>query len=358
MVAETDKLTSEQDWPVQTRPTPSLPPRLRLLCIGPQQPSWVSLTLQLDAEGCLEPQFRWVSTSHEALTLLREESFDCMLIADVSEGTRDRTQEDPLALLRAIRASGCDDPVVLITPRITDERWAEVCNRDCELLVTPNMWESLALVPMIKRAVSRVETSRENRRLGVANHRRLVRERDEAEHLLRQQRQIVHELEALAYPSVSGPASEDETLEPASSDTAEDVCETSFPSESSAPRARPRFQVPAEINEYYHELLRTYVIMGSGSLGAEIAKLAELLSVGFLSPRETLELHLERVETLVRGLGNRSTRHVMARADLLALELMIHLGECYQRMLIAQQPRGGADSTPIDAPSFRHAESA
>jgi hypothetical protein len=30
-------------------------------------------------------------------------------------------------------------------------------------------------------------------------------------------------------------------------------------------------------------------------------------------------------------LGNRSTRHIMARADLLALELMIHLGECYRR---------------------------
>ncbi len=81
---------------------------------------------------------------------------------------------------------------------------------------------------------------------------------------------------------------------------------------------------------YYQELLRTYVIMGSGGLGAEIAKLAELLAVAGLSPRQALELHLERVEELVRGLGSRSTRHVMARADLLALELMIHLGECYQ----------------------------
>ena len=70
--------------------------------------------------------------------------------------------------------------------------------------------------------------------------------------------------------------------------------------------------------------------MGSGSLGTEIAQLAHLLAEVGLSPRDTLSLHLERVEGLVRGLGNRSTRHVMARADLLALELIIHLGECYQ----------------------------
>src|SRR5438445_308427 len=94
-----------------------------------------------------------------------------------------------------------------------------------------------------------------------------------------------------------------------------------------------RLRLPVEFDDYYQELLRTYVIMGSGNLVAEIVKLADLLSLAGLTPREVLNLHLARVERLVRGLGNRSTRHVMARADLLALELMIHLGECYQRQL-------------------------
>ena len=58
-----------------------------------------------------------------------------------------------------------------------------------------------------------------------------------------------------------------------------------------------------------------------------------VLAQARLTPREVLDFHLVRVERMVRGLGNRSTRHVMARADLLALELMIHLGECYQRRL-------------------------
>ena len=37
------------------------------------------------------------------------------------------------------------------------------------------------------------------------------------------------------------------------------------------------------------------------------------------------------LEELVHGLGSRSTRHVMTRADLLSLELMMHLAEGYRR---------------------------
>ena len=57
----------------------ALPTRLRLLCVGSVEPSWVSLTLQLDALGCVEPNFKWVSTANEALALLRDENFDSVL---------------------------------------------------------------------------------------------------------------------------------------------------------------------------------------------------------------------------------------------------------------------------------------
>ena len=55
---------------------------LRLLCVSPVEPSWISLTLQLDAEGSHEPHFRWASTATEALAILRDESFDCLIIND------------------------------------------------------------------------------------------------------------------------------------------------------------------------------------------------------------------------------------------------------------------------------------
>jgi len=340
------------------------PSRLRLLCVGPQEPSWTSLTLQLDAEGCLEPQFRFVSESHDALTLLRDESFDCVLICDTAGSRTDTAGSDttpsdrktPLALVRAIRASGCDDPVVFISAHVSDGQWAELCRHECEVLVSPNLWDSTALVPVIKRAISRIEILRENRQLALANHRRLLRERDEAEHLLRQQRQIVRELEFLAR-SARGLAEPSDGLDdpislvPPSDGGAEHTSPNSSQSspEASSDWKRPAWHpLPEQVYSYYDELLRTYVIMGAGNLGSEIAQLAQVLAVAGLSPREALELHLERVENLVRGLGNRSTRHVMARADLLALELVIHLGECYQRRSVRPDGALAAPSVPDD----------
>jgi DNA-binding NarL/FixJ family response regulator len=306
-----------------------LPTRLRLLCVGSVEPSWVSLTLQLDALGCVEPNFKWVSTANEALALLRDESFDCLLVR-MNPGTPGPA-DDPLTLARGIRAGGCADPIVIVTVTTDDETWAEALRLNVDLLVSAKGWESSALVPAIQRAVERGRMLHEIDRLTSADRRRLVRERDEAEYLLTQQRQILVALEHLAGDA---PSDIDAVRRAKTRVTAE------------------RFKLPPEFDEYYQELLRTYVIMGSGNLVAEIAKLADLLSLAGLSPREVLDLHLARVERLVRGLGNRSTRHVMTRADLLALELMIHLGECYQRQLtaaasgIADLPHSAASDEP------------
>jgi hypothetical protein len=314
-------LLVNQDWRGRPLPEFELPPRLRLLCIGLEEPSWVGLTLQLDAEDCVEPQFRWVSTAGEALNILRSESFDCILIGQPTPGGLSSSDRRTSELVRAIRAGGCDDPIVLLAPAAADEQWIDVFQSKCELLVSTRMWESPALVPMIKRAIANVQLARDNHHLALSNQRRLVRERDEAEQLMNQQRQMIEELQSVSRRDAPSCGENRPTAPCAGDETASDS------------RA---VGLPDQIGAYYQELLRTYVIMGSGSLGGEIAGLAEVLSVAGLSPRETLELHLERVEVLVRGLGNRSARHVMARADLLALELMVHLGECYQRGIGAQ----------------------
>lgn len=289
-----------------------LPTRLRLLCVGSTEPSWVGLTLQLDARGCVEPNFNWVSTAGEALALLRDASFDCLLIRISVD--REALASDPLALARGIRAGGCGDPVVVVTQVADDDTWCEALRLNVDLLVSPHGWESRALVPAIQRAVERGQMLREIDRLSAADRRRLIRERDEADYLLRQQHEILLTLEKQAR-DLAGSDSDSVSL-------ADTSCEL---------MAQRASRLPPEFDDYYQELVRTYVIMGSGSLVNEIAKLAELLSEAALSPREVLDIHLARVGSLVRGLGNRSTRHVMARADLLALELMIHLGECYQR---------------------------
>lgn len=304
---------------VETLSLGRLPSRLRLLCVSAREPSWIGLTLQLDAAGGVEPQFRWVSSSAEALAVLRDDPFDVVLIAAISSDGRSGAFAEAAALVKAIRASGCDDALVLIAPRITDTDWLDLSADECELLQSSLLWDSPALVSVIKRALSRVELTRQSRRLEIAQSKRMARERDEAEQLLNQQRRIIDDLEtrdSAAPTNVTRQAVLD--------------CFGRVGVETAPSRA----PLPPEINSYYQELLRTYVIMGSGNLGGEIAKLADLLAIAGYGPREALALHLERVESLVGGLGNRSTRHILARADLLALELMIHLGESYRRRVV------------------------
>ena len=89
--------------------------------------------------------------------------------------------------------------------------------------------------------------------------------------------------------------------------------------------------LPTECIGHYRELLRTYVIMGSGTLSVELAQLAEMLVRAGLAPWQAMELHLFVLEELIHGLGTRSSRHVMTRADLLALELVVNLADGYRR---------------------------
>lgn len=329
MVKEDHNSAQNTEW-LAAPPSSGLPPEFRLLCVGPTEPDWIGLTLQLDAVGCLDPKFRWVSSASEAMTLLRNENFDCIVIECWPTNLDDQGL-DAADLVHAIRASGCGDPIVLLTRQPDDGLTVEACNSHCEILVSASLWSSRALVNVVQQSIRLMETARQNHHHVVANHRRLVRERDEADHLLRQQRDIIRELEAITQG----------TIEP---DTNATGTPTDERDSTSGSRQERSLKIPEKIKTYYHELLRTYVIMGSGSLGGEIAQLASVLAEVGLSPRDTLSLHLEQVEHLVSGLGNRSSRHVMSRADLLALELVIHIGECYQKAASLQNVDAGSST--------------
>lgn len=292
----------------------------RLLCAAPEEPSWIRLSLQLDAIGCHDARLKWVSAATEAMTLLRHEVFDAIVV----QHNQQRSDWDTGNFIRAIRASGCDDAILVLTAMPDDSLVVIAADEQAEVLVTRLLWDSPALLPSVQRAMQTVELRRENHRLSVANQRRLVRERDEADHLLQQQHDIIRELQLLG--NELDLDSDLADSEPAERSRAAALLATNGTSRNIVPA-----DVPAEIKHFYQELLRTYVIMGSGGLGTEILQLAKVLAQVGLSPRDTLALHLERVESLVKGLGNRSTRHVMARADLLVLELIMHIGECYQQ---------------------------
>jgi len=278
-----------------------LPATLRLLCVSVQEPSWTVLALLLDEYGCREPQFRWCSSSLQALGALRDETYDCLIVDD-----SDGTLRAP-ALVEAVAADGCAEAILILAPPGDDQRLAALCRFDCEVLVSASGWQARTLPQWIARTMERSQMVRENLRLAGADQRRTLRDRDETDQLLEQQRRILHE------HADAGRA---------------------LPARLRAPDGgfeAALHKLPAEVVAIYQDLLRSYVMMGSGSLAAEIRKLAQLLVVAGLSPTAALHVHLERVAELIGGLGSRSSRHVMSRADLLAMELMIEIGECYRQ---------------------------
>jgi hypothetical protein len=226
------------------------------------------------------------------------------------------------------------EPVVIVGRLLTDAEWNEACSCDCDVFVSPRGWESPALGGVVKRSLLRGELMRENRVLTVANHRRLLRERDESEQLLAHQRQMIAELEALPHPLRQTASRGADQFGSNVPDGQERVGTSESQTESFAPN--------------YSALLRSYVLMGSGSLAGEISEMADRLIAARVPPHEALQLHLGCVESLVKGLGNRSARHVMARADLLAVEMMTHLAHHSQRA-----PGAAASHTP-DAIGLRN----
>jgi hypothetical protein len=283
----------------------------RLLCVCEREPSWVLLTVGLNAVGLAPPRLVWVSSPRAALSRLREEQFDCLLIDVPASLASPSDDNGPFGLIRAARTAGCLEPVVVVGRLLTDAEWNEACTCDCDVFVSPRGWESASLGGVVKRSLLRGVLQRENRTLTAANHRRLLRERDESEQLLAHQRQLIAELEALPHPlrQPTGPRPErfhqEMSVELAAVETPEDAT-TQFVAD-------------------YASLLRSYVLMGSGSLAGEISEMTDRLLAARMPPHEALQLHLGCVESLVKGLGNRSARHVMSRADLLAVEMMTHL---------------------------------
>ena len=307
----------ETGWMEGTVGRSRLAGRLRLLCVTPVEPSWTVLALLLARCGCHEPQFRWRPDAAAALAAMREEPFDCILLQTGHAGFGPAEAGD---FLSAAAAAGSFDPLLLLLPAADADAQAALGEFECEVLISESGLHARALPVWIARAMERTHRLREIARLSSSEQRRAVRDRGETDALLEQQRRIVHE-----------PAPHSAFAGVPISDDAE-------------PDAESLRELPPQVTAWYEELLRTAVMMGAGSLSDEVRRLAQLLVAGGLSPRAALRLHLERVEDLISGLGSRSSRHVMNRADMLAMELMIQIGECWR----SRSQRAGLGDYGID----------
>ncbi len=281
-------------------PWHGLPSHLHVLYITTRQRTGGWLAEALAADSACEVELEEAVGTAAGLARLREEAFDAVLVS------HEPGVLDALDLIEGYRAGGADEPIVVLGTQ-SEQEMAVLCYEvGADGYICVHTATTRNLIWLAARAVQRHQLLRDNHRLSLAEQNRLQREHDEAERLLLQQHGLLAELEAIRQGG--------ERLGGALGDS-----------------VGHRPSLPEPLVAHYRELLRTYVIMGSGNLGGELKQLADLLVTAGLSARETMWLHLGVLEELVHGLGARSTRHVMTRADLLVLEVMVHLAEGYRQ---------------------------
>lgn len=289
------------------RPRCTLPPRMRVLYVTNRHRTGRWLAEAFASDSASEVVLEEAQGEVEGAARLRDEAFDIVLLA------HDPEHFDVLELIEGLRAGGTEEPLLVLGEPSEQEMAALCFEVGADGYVCVHTTTIRTLMWIAARAIERHQLIRDNRRMWQADRSRLQSEQDEAERLLRQQRALIDGLEGLQSTSTAAPPLDDKSSRTCPTGSTGDIDD-----------------LPANLVGHYRELLRAYVIMGSGNLGAEMSALADLLATTGFSAQQTLQLHIQALEELLQGLGSRSSRHVMNRADLLVLEVMTHLVEGYR----------------------------
>jgi len=279
----------------------SLPPRMRVLYVTTHQRTggWLAEALAADSASTVileEAQGFGAGASR-----LRDEVFDAVLVS------HDPGELDALALADALRAGGSDEPLVILGEEPQADMMALCLEAKADAYLCVHDTTTRTLIWVVSRAIEHQRLQRDHRKLAQAEERRIDHERTEIDQQVAEQRGLILALEANANATEQA--------------NALSTC-------GAQPNAPTVY--PTELEAHYRELLRAYVVMGTGNLASEMRALAQLLAGAQVTAAQTLELHVRALENLLAGLGARSARHVMNRADLLALEVCMHLCEAYR----------------------------
>ncbi len=292
-----------------TVPWGSLPRRLRVIYISCSKRTGAWLAEAFGADRAAQIELHEARGAAEGLACLREDVYDAVLVSHLPG------ELDALELVEGLRAGGAEEPAIVLGSAGEEELAALCYEVGADGYVCVETATTRNLIWVVARAVERQQLIRENRRLTQAERNRLRLEHNEAERLLDQQRALIRDLEQLRGYGFD----------------ADEADAADFAAEA-LPQPRPAAASPTDsLSNHYRELLRAYVIMGSGNLAAEMHALADSLAFAGVSAPQAIEMHVQALEELVRGLGSRSARHVMSRADLLVLEVIVHLAEGYRR---------------------------
>jgi AmiR/NasT family two-component response regulator len=276
-----------------------MPPRMRVLYVTTAGRTGGWLAEAFAGDSACEVTLEETCGAAAGVARLRDRLFDAVLVS------HDPPALDAIEFVDGLRAGGAEEPLVILGQPSEQELAALCYEAGADAYVCANTATTRGVLWLVARATERHQLIRENRRLLQAQRHRLEREQQEAERLLTEQRGLARD---------SAPARDgDET-----------------PCGVQAPDAATAEPLPEPLAAHYREMLRAHVIMGSGNLSGEMAALAKMLSDANVTAPQTMHLHVRVLEELVRGLGNRSARHVMTRADLLLVEVLVHLAERYR----------------------------
>ena len=286
---------------------------MRVLLINGSMPVGRWLNSALDSDNACEVALEEVRGLALALVRLRDEAFDAILLC------HETAELNALESLDAIRAGSSDEQPILVLGTAPPTEMTDVCYESgADAYICIHTTTTRTLLWELARARERQQLLGENRRMRSAQHHRLQQEHDESARLLRQQRSLIAGL-----ASIEGSPAIDTDEEPETPARSHAILDGSV-------EATVVLSLPEPLRIHYRELLRTYVIMGSGNLAEEMTRLAEMLINVELTPRQLMLLHLQVLEETIGSLGSRSARHVLNRADLLILEVMMNLAEGYR----------------------------
>ncbi len=282
---------------------PSLPDRVRLLYVTTLRQPGDWLRKVFDDDAAVAVEFDEAVGVASGMAQIRQEAYDIVLVCHASGVL------DSLTFVEGIRAADHELAVVILgtAPVAEFEPLAFEVGADAYCCVTATTTRSLLW--LFARAIDHRNLLSENRRLVEAHRQRLASEHREAQQLLAQQRSLVAELQQI------------EANEP--------------PEQSLTGTWRPMATatsqvVPADLVVRYRELMQTHVVMGSGNLVEEMTALVERLAARGIAAQAVMQMHVDVLEMMVAGLGNRSSRHVMTRADLMLVELVVQLADAYR----------------------------
>ncbi|MGD9645581.1 MAG: hypothetical protein AB7U73_07710 [Pirellulales bacterium] len=317
-------------------PLGMLPGSLRLLKVAAPQRDSLWLAKALAADSAAQVQLDVAHGVGDAAARLRSEVYDAVLVA------HEPPLLDALDFVAALRAGGAEEALLVLGESSEHELAPLAFEAGADAYLQTAKTTTRGLLWVLARAIERHRLIRDNQRLQQAERQRNDVDQREAQRLLGHQRRLIEDLDDLY-------AGDDTPSGQASSAVDRDGHPSGATRASSAARRTTGGRLPQPLLEHYRELLRAHVMMGAGNLASEMSALADALAGADISAQQVLELHLEAIETLVDGLGRRSSRHVFSRADLLALEVLMHLSEAYRRRYHERR----SPTAPVELPGFR-----